>query len=740
MKFFNKRKNKIIFTLLGAVVSLATLSSVLLYKTSNKNENDFFTKKSNLSPNLIPKDNLDYSNANSSTTDNNLKEIEKPKPIPEKQKPIIKPTPSPKPKPKPAEEKKEPETPKPPTPPKPSKPSTSTTIRRIQINGVWVDAEVEETSPRETFDYDKDNNLQNPNPYINHIVGKLKKVKVTDELRNESLKKGKSGLNPGWLDKSVKDLLKDIENINDAETTQRFVDNNRAWFDKIWQKFQRLFDSPNVVNFLKEPAKSEFPSKTFLTKDHKYAWLYSNLDFDKFTKLSSGADKFLAEGLTPDPDNSYINENGELDSYAFNVPDGYNSVTSRLQNDNYNRRVFGYNDSKWRTPWQTQTGNYPGWKKTDATSEFHKYGIDNGDGISVSKLTREKNEAGKMNVGYIIDIDASNPKGYEKARQLIQTLKEQKVEITGYRIRNMGKFDANQQFANILKEIPDDLPLLELFFSATAANTSALIALENKRIKELGLYTLGNSLLDEWSINPNALRNVEWINTNDYNVSSEYKLGAEIATRITFDTLAFDEIDFNNNDSTWEGKIKRINDGLRMVYWVRNNEPIFQGGFGPGNDPDHKESENSYPQGLDLSRVKSLRSLMGLEFHDKFKNSNSKPRKLRRLKLYSSGSAFEIKSSELNQAGFNRHLVLNEPTPPRTKILFSNGNATTKVRITGTDRLNVDGIQNLNILFNYGESLRNRQVIVDQNAHELKRQLQQSGFNVSTPDEDLEFV
>lgn len=735
MKFFKKRKNKVLLCTFGGILASSIMISSIFYASSSHSSNRFITKKTDGKANLIPKDNLDYENASPSNTDNNLKETPKPVPIPEEKivptpKPTPQPAPTPKPTPKPTP------TPQPAPTPKPT-PKPETKIVKLLINGVWVDAEIEEPSPRQTFEYDKQNNLQNPNPYINQIVGKIKNIHVTEEFRKNSLEKAKNGLVPNWIKSSVSDLLKYADSDDEIE---KIANNNRYWYDRIWQKFQRLFDSPNVVNFLKEPAKSEFLNKQFKSKDHKYAWLYTNLDFDKFTKLSNGANKNLKEGLTPDQDNAYINENGEIDSYAYSPADGFNTVTSRMQNDNKNRRVFGYNEWRGRSAWETQNGEYPGWTKTNVTSEFKKYGLSDGDGIVVNKLTRKTPEQGSLNEGYIVDIDASNDLGYEKAKKIIEELKKQNINVTGYRIRNMGKFDSNQRFEEILKALPDTLPLLELFFSANAANTSSLIALQSKRIKELGLYTLGNSLLDEWSLNPNALRNVEWINSNDYNVSFEYKPGTDIATRITFDTLAFDEVDYDETGIDLDEKLKRINDGLRMVYWVRNNEPIFQGGFGPGLNPDNKESENSYPQGLDLSRVKKIRSLRGLYFHDKFKSSNSKPRKLRRVKLYSSGSAFDISSEELNEAGFNKHLVLNEPTPPRTKILFSNGNLTTKVKITGKKLLNSEGLSNLNILFRYAESLKNRTVEVDKDANELKVQLKNAGYNVTTSDDDFDFI
>nr|WP_318033797.1 putative immunoglobulin-blocking virulence protein [Mycoplasmopsis bovis] len=175
--------------------------------------------------------------------------------------------------------------------------------------------------------------------------------------------------------------------------------------------------------------------------------------------------------------------------------------------------------------------------------------------------------------------------------------------------------------------LPDNIPQLELFFSAEATNTSSLIALENKRIKELSLYTLGNSLLHKWSFNPLALRNTEWINTVDYNVSRDFRPNTSIPTRITFDTIAFDSDDFKNKS------FERINDGLRMVYFARNNEPFFQAGLGPGLNPDHNEGNNSYPMGLDFSRVEGIKSLRNLVFNDVVKSNNT-PRKIRRLTLF----------------------------------------------------------------------------------------------------------
>ncbi|MCU9933288.1 putative immunoglobulin-blocking virulence protein [Mycoplasmopsis cynos] len=136
-----------------------------------------------------------------------------------------------------------------------------------------------------------------------------------------------------------------------------------------------------------------------------------------------------------------------------------------------------------------------------------------------------------------------------------------------------------------------------------------------------------NTLDDDWALNPWALNKVAWVNMADYNVSGEYIQGLTIYSRITFDNLAFDDEDYQNNDPTI------INNGLRMAYWTRNNERIFQGPFGPGNKPDRDSDGNSYPMGIDLSRVKNIKTLRGLIFYDEERGKQF-VRKLNKIKLY----------------------------------------------------------------------------------------------------------
>nr|WP_307922559.1 putative immunoglobulin-blocking virulence protein [Mycoplasmopsis bovis] len=187
--------------------------------------------------------------------------------------------------------------------------------------------------------------------------------------------------------------------------------------------------------------------------NQRYIWLIANLDKSKFTKLASKSDKYLNEGLVVSPRNAKINANGEIDAHAWSPSPEFNTVTSRYSRDNRLKRVFGYNSHFWRSPADTEEGNYPGWNKTDATSEFKEYGASESDGITVHKLERIekiKEEDGQINEGYVVNIDAKNPAGYSKTKKLIEDLKKSGKKITSYRIKNMGEADPAQKFKEIL--------------------------------------------------------------------------------------------------------------------------------------------------------------------------------------------------------------------------------------------------------------------------------------------------
>ncbi|MBU4692286.1 putative immunoglobulin-blocking virulence protein [Mycoplasma zalophi] len=765
MRFLKTKKQKILLVTISSIFAASMAASSAIYFTNKSHKQTlYYNAHNNAKNNFVEGNNVDLNNTVPSNSDSNLKKIpdptpppapeippvvekvpEPPKPEPEKPKPE-EPKPEPIPEPKPEEPKPEPvpqpeppkpdPIPEPPKPepkpqPKPEEPKPELTDKAI-VSGVEVSATIERAKPRNIATYDRDNQITNRVPYTNDSTDKLKSIVVTQELRDKVVKDViGQGETLGLASKWYQDMTGMANQVlaQQPDKLDSWLNQNRDFWVRTFYKFERLFDSPNVSNFLKEDAKAKYPDMKFNSRDHRYIWLYTNLDWSKFTKLSSNAEKQLKEGYVLDPRNAYINADGSLDSHSYGQPDRFNSVTSRLTRDNSTRRVFSYDSYYTRSPDAIANGEYPGWKKRDANNDEIFNGlIQSGDGIKALHMQREKptNEPGQINEGYVIEIDAANEAGYNKTIQLIKTLKTKKANVVSYRIKNMGKNSSAQAFKPILRELPDDILQLELFFSAQATNTSSLIELENKRIKELSLYTLGNSLQDEWSINPFSLRNTAWVNTNDYNVSADYGRNQDIATRITFNTLAFDQSDYLENDQDhW----KRINLGLRMAYFARNNEPIFQGSLGPGLSPDHNEGNNSYPTLLDFSRIPKIKTLKGLEFRDIIKPSN-RPRKVKQVTFYNNKPEFEISNYDLIGAGLE-NIDTGSPME-KPKILFSNGRTTTKFRIKD-NYLSPEAISNLVTFKRYahnGNSSFSGTVVLDPGNDALKSKLQSAGFDV----------
>ncbi|MCK8461588.1 putative immunoglobulin-blocking virulence protein [Mycoplasma capricolum subsp. capricolum] len=742
MYFLKKKKNKILmYTLVASLATSLSFGSVIYYSISDANIS-FETSSNGITDAELTPINNPIDDAIVSNRDNKLKpnyeriirETNKKDQdkliIPKKEEKEIKEVAKPEPKP----EIIKPET-------TINKPSRAKVKSQIVINGVTVNAEIEAPPGFIVHDQDKSRNIANPTrPYQNHIVEKILSIEVTQALRDSVVKNSLTGgegydKGAGLFQNTLTNVIsREIEenkgNIHKAlENLEAISKQNSDFFNSSIERYKRLLDSKNVIEYLKPEAKIQYPKLKgeFKTKTQEYLWLINNLDHSKFTKIASTSEKYLKEGLTISPRSAFINENGEIDSHGWGPPDAYNTVTSRLQRDNSTYRVFDYDQYYNRSSDRIENGTYPGWTKKDVTNDFtSSFGFSKSDGITISRLTRDNktNAEGKINSGLVLELDVSNTKACEKSKELIEKFKTHSEKITSYRIKNMGEISSDQKFIEILSALPEDISQLELFFSDKATNTASLIALENKKIKELSLYTNGNSLRNSWSYNPLALRNTTWINTIDYNVSAQYSSHQKITTRITFNTLAFDQKDFENNS------YQRINDGLRMVYYARNNEPFFQGAFGPGLSPDRSLGDNSYPTGLDFSRVTGIKSLKGLRFDDEYNPSN-KPRKIAELTLFNDNSHFEISADELNDANLE-HLSTGENSPIKPKIKFSNGNATTKIRITGNN-ITEKGRQNLEKYFDYSDSLKvgNKQIEVTDASGQLANKLKDWGYNVT---------
>ncbi|PZW01585.1 putative immunoglobulin-blocking virulence protein [Metamycoplasma auris] len=726
MSSFKSKKTKKMILSLGIATLLAIPLGVFVYSLNHRNHLGInYINNNQSNPEIFNRGFANSSNASISNSDHNLKELKTPIVTEDKIEERIQPI---------EVDKSNHET-------KPIEnannngnlDSDNIEIKEVVINGVKVILHAEKPPKRILDKRDIDSRITNRIPYINNHVGKVLRIEVTEKLKEATVK---NLVNGEWssLENYTNTFLSDdipLTKTKEFDPDLYFRNNSHVW-QRMIDRFWRLLESENVVNFLNEDAAKKWRDKEnlhFDSKDLKYAWLIKNLDYSKFTKLSKGALEYLGQGYTASADNVYVDENGELSSYAFSPAPGYNSVTTRQEKDNRERRAFAIDGYYGRNSGDIASGDYPGWTKRIVTNDekFKEFNVGNNDGIVITELTREKQDPGlAINKGYVVEIDAANEAGFEKTEKLIRDLQSKNIEITSYRIRNMGKKDINQSFRRIFKALPNKLPQLELFFDDRATNTEALIELENKEIKELSIFTIGNALLDNWSINPLALRGVAWVNTIDYNINLDSKK-FDMASRIVFNTLAFEESDIKKEQSDPKEKFKRINEGLRMAYYVRNNEGVFQGNFGPGLDPDTDEGNNSYPTRIDFSRAPSIKSLKHLVFSDYIKESN-RSRKLKNVKFFNDKQWFEISADDLDNAQFDSVIAHDEPGPPKAKIEFSNVLETQSIRISGNSELSSSALSNLRILLKLTEI--GNPIQVDSNAIALKNQLTKYGFNV----------
>nr|WP_308436051.1 putative immunoglobulin-blocking virulence protein [Mycoplasmopsis bovis] len=316
-----------------------------------------------------------------SITDKNVKELSKqPKVIEKPVEKIEKITP-PKIEVKPEEPAATPEPPRI-TPEIPNyKPDVTSLIQRtekISIFGVEVNATVLARPDRVVSEADKRREITNVNPYQNVTVSKLLNIEVTQELENKVIQNALGSEEGQGLGLFSNNLFKIADSIGTKDGLDKAEDvlvrqNPGTWSEQI-HRYKALINSGKFKDFLKEGKLEEYErlvkENSFKTANQKYLWIIINLDKSKFTKISQNSLNYLKQGLAIDPRNAIINANGEIDSLVWNVPNQYNTVTSRLSRDNSTRRAFDYDEWYLRSSDSIVDGKFPGWTKNDKTSEY----------------------------------------------------------------------------------------------------------------------------------------------------------------------------------------------------------------------------------------------------------------------------------------------------------------------------------------------------------------------------------
>ncbi|MBG0730765.1 putative immunoglobulin-blocking virulence protein [Mycoplasma sp. 'Moose RK'] len=364
--------------------------------------------------------------------------------------------------------------------------------------------------------------------------------------------------------------------------------------------------------------------------------------------------KSLRQGLVPSTEspNVWVYED-----------ENKNPTLNRLKQHNKNRT---FNTPSWYglTPDNISNGNFPGWTKSDVSGSFSSEISGHTNSIKVYEYTpNADNEDKSRQALKLIELDANDNNAFDKFKEIMSKISQKDNKVQAIRIKNIGETHSLQNAAEILKAIPSQINTVSVFLNNTNA-TKSLRGLENKKLKELSIYTEINSLNEEWTINPNALNNVDFISFDYNNQATFDPSSGKIGGSIIFQGLRWEKGD----------DINKINEGLSIVFDSKINQRVFQGNFG---------GKGGWPTTLDFSEtdVNTFKNIKFNEFDQKFnekvKNWKDDPyakenytgfRKLKFSKLIIKGSesagsskSLNFKFSDLDGAQFTERF--SEPVP-----------------------------------------------------------------------------
>lgn len=442
---------------------------------------------------------------------------------------------------------------------------------------------------------------------------------------------------------SFRQEITEINRIYDKHFDDPFYNPNRV--SKLdWENFRiqklRTFIGSNAPEYQLERTLSDLKLLEDLKKTKK-----------SFTEQEI---KMLLQGMMPSLDSPYV--------WGYEK-ESDNPTLNRLKAAN-KRRVLNIPSWYSRSPAGIADLSYEGWNRNDVSQEFKEIDGSIGDSIKIYNYTpNAKNEdfANKKPLKVIV-LDANDNQAFAKFSEILQKTTEKDQKIQAVVLKNVGDKNTNQNVSKILGAIPPSIKKLTLFLDNYNA-TAHLRPLENLRLDELELYSNINSLSDSWAINPNALKNIDYISFDYNNPATFHKNypGEKIPGSIVFNTLSWDEKD----------TIETVNQGFSIVFDSKINQRIFQGSSG---------GKGGWPVNLDFSRAKNIKSLKGINFekHDQTFNNHLKNwkddpyaqenyRGFRTLKFkklifgLDSNNNFIANWDDFNGGQLNSRLTFNEP-------------------------------------------------------------------------------
>ncbi|EXU61451.1 putative immunoglobulin-blocking virulence protein [Mesomycoplasma ovipneumoniae] len=204
-------------------------------------------------------------------------------------------------------------------------------------------------------------------------------------------------------------------------------------------------------------------------------------------------------------------------------------------------------------------------------------------------------------------LDSSDPAALSKFDNILQNLAKSQSDLKEVVLQNV-KGDYTTTIEQIISKLPASITSLRLFVEDNKG-LEALSKLENHKLSELSLYSNAQKETGTWSINPNGLKNVDFIKWDfvDKANINLYNDKAKLPGSIRFDTLSW----------TKElGTTDKINEGLKIAFGSKINQRVFQGVFG---------GRGGYPPNLDFSKteIKTFKDIKFDEANQEFNNQIS---------------------------------------------------------------------------------------------------------------------
>ncbi|MDW2835702.1 putative immunoglobulin-blocking virulence protein [Mesomycoplasma ovipneumoniae] len=342
-------------------------------------------------------------------------------------------------------------------------------------------------------------------------------------------------------------------------------------------------------------------NKKYELERQKYDLKYHSERVARFSagRLNQEEISLLEKGYTPDKDT-----------------DGWeprnNIVKKAIKADNA-KGIAPY-DSPWPNQDSTVLSSLsrPGWSGglnvpsshvNDAgfTSSLKEAGIPEGS-RSIRLIQYKKNDgnnAGKNDIRQFksLYLDSSDSNALSKFETILQSLAKTQTDLKEVVLQNV-KGEYTSTIEQIISKLPSSITSLRLFVEDNKG-LEALSKLENHKLTELSLYSNAQKETGTWAINPNGLKNVDFIKWDfvDKANINLYNPGAKLPGSIRFDTLSW----------TKElGSPEKINEGLKIAFGSKINQRVFQGVFG---------GRGGYPPNLDFSKT-DIKTFNGIKFDE----------------------------------------------------------------------------------------------------------------------------